>query len=222
MAGIYPNIGVLCSELFPTEIRATSSGIVRALSYIALMVNYKLYPMAMKSFGLHNVVYYYAGITAVFTIWVFLAIKNTDRLSLIEIQDMNKKTGVSGFINKNKDESEEKEEGIVGNGEEVRINVQNTSLRKRSVLQVTETEEKEERLRRISNAVEVKVDNDRIRKKSVFQNWKPFSNASESHMKTRRKEERLEANVNKVEGTLGRKRSVLKDWKTISNAIDVR
>ena len=85
---------VLCGELFPTEIRATSSGIVFAASYVALMGNYKLYPIAVDTFGFHYVMYFYSAVTAILTIWGLLTIKNTDRLSLTEIQDMHKRAAV--------------------------------------------------------------------------------------------------------------------------------
>ena len=85
---------MLCGELFPTEIRATSSGIVAATANVVVMGNYKLYPIAVETFGFHYVVYFYAGITATATLWGLLTIKDTDRLSLTEIQDMHKKTEV--------------------------------------------------------------------------------------------------------------------------------
>ena len=58
------------------------------------MGNYKLYPIAVETFGFHYVVYFYAAITLAFTIWGLLTIKDTDRLSLTEIQEMHKKTVV--------------------------------------------------------------------------------------------------------------------------------
>ena len=86
---------MLCGELFPTEIRATSSGIVMATSFVFLMGNYKLYPIAVETFGFHYVLYFYASITGIFTLWGLLTIKNTDQLSLTEIQDMHKETEVT-------------------------------------------------------------------------------------------------------------------------------
>ena len=93
--GLMPVLNVLNSELFPTEIRATSNGIGGATCYVILMGNYKLYPIAMETFGFHFVVYFYAAVTALFTIWGLLTIKNTDRLSLTEIQDMHMETAVA-------------------------------------------------------------------------------------------------------------------------------
>ena len=83
-------LNVLCGESFPTEIRATSNGIVYATSYVALMANYKLYPIAVATFSFHYVVYFYAAITAALTLWGLLTISDTDKLSLTEIQNMYK------------------------------------------------------------------------------------------------------------------------------------
>ena len=75
-----------------------------ATSYVVIMGNYKLYPIAVETFGFQFVVYFYASITATFTIWGLLTIKNTDRLSLTEIQDMHKKTEVTGITQSDKED----------------------------------------------------------------------------------------------------------------------
>ena len=106
-AGLFPIIMVLCGELFPTEIRATSTGIVFAASYVALMGNYKLYPIAVDAFGFHYVMYFYAAITAIMTVWGLLTIENTDRLSLTEIQEMQNTNEVSGIRNEESKETED-------------------------------------------------------------------------------------------------------------------
>ena len=77
-------------ELFPTEIRATACGSVMAMGKAAAVVNYKLFPMALASFGFHQVLYFYAFITAFMAAWGFFTIKDTDHLSLTQIQDMLK------------------------------------------------------------------------------------------------------------------------------------
>ena len=94
--GILPILGLLICELFPTEIRATASGLTRSIGYLAMMANLKLFPMAVNSLGFHYVVYFYAVITALLAAWGFLTIKNTDELNLVEIQKMRKKTEASG------------------------------------------------------------------------------------------------------------------------------
>ena len=80
-------------ELFPTEIRATAGSIVVAMGKLILVANYKLFPIAIASFGFHYVVYFFALMMAVMVTWGFLTIKDTDQLSLTEIQNMGKDTG---------------------------------------------------------------------------------------------------------------------------------
>ena len=98
MIGIHPILTLLRGELFPTEIRATASGIVMAASELVLMINLKLFPMAVAAFGFHYVVYFYAIITSLLAVWGFFTIKNTDQLSLTEIQDMHEKNEGSGQV----------------------------------------------------------------------------------------------------------------------------
>ena len=115
-----------------------------ATSYVVLMGNYKLYPMAVETFGFQFVVYFYASITATFTIWGLLTIKNTDRLSLTEIQDMHKETEVPEIRSKEGGVKEEEERGE-GNFNDIRVEIVDMNmnhkerndgkrLRKRSVL----------------------------------------------------------------------------------------
>ena len=107
---LYTTLGVLRGELFPTKIRATACGIVSAMSNLILVANNKFFPKAVASFGFHYVMYFYAVITAIMVAWGFLSIKDTDRLSLTEIQDMHKKTEVTGITQSNKEGKEERDE----------------------------------------------------------------------------------------------------------------
>ena len=77
-------------ELFPTDIRATAYGIVEAVGKLTLVANAKFFPIATASFGFHYVMYFFAIMMAIMVIWGFLTIKDTDRLSLTEIQDLGK------------------------------------------------------------------------------------------------------------------------------------
>ena len=88
--GIYPTITLLKGELFPTDIRATAYGIVEAVGKLTLVANAKFFPIATASFGFHYVMYFFAIMMAIMAIWGFLTIKDTDRLSLTEIQDLGK------------------------------------------------------------------------------------------------------------------------------------
>ena len=110
--GLIPTINVLCGELFPTKIRATANGIVMATTYIAFMVNLKIYPIAVAAFAFHYVMYFYAAMMAFMVVWGGLTIKYTDKLSLTEIQDMHKKTNVCGIATRNRDEPKGKEDEV--------------------------------------------------------------------------------------------------------------
>ena len=59
-----------------------------ALGKATLVANYKFFPMAIVSFGFHYVLYFFATMTAIMVTWGFMTIKDTDQLSLTEIQDM--------------------------------------------------------------------------------------------------------------------------------------
>ena len=63
-----------------------------AMGKVILAANQKLFPTAVASFGFHYVVYFYSLIMAIMVIWGYLTIKDTDGLSLTEIQDMDKDT----------------------------------------------------------------------------------------------------------------------------------
>ena len=108
--GLIPTLNVLCGELFPTKIRATSNGIVMATTYISFMVNLKIYPIAVAAFAFHYVMYFYAAMMAFMVVWGGITIKYTDKLSLTEIQDMHKKNDECGIPSRNRDEPQGKED----------------------------------------------------------------------------------------------------------------
>ena len=65
-------------------------GFVIAMGKVILVANEKFFPMAIASFGFHYVVYFYALVCAIMVVWGLLTIKDTDKLSLTEIQNMGK------------------------------------------------------------------------------------------------------------------------------------
>ena len=67
-----------------------------ALGKATLVANYKFFPIAVASFGFHYVFYFYAFVTALMAVWGFITIKDTDHLSLAEIQNMIKKNEAQG------------------------------------------------------------------------------------------------------------------------------
>ena len=109
------------------------------LTYLILHRNvylgFGLYFYLFNSYSFHWVMYFYAVTSAFMVIWGGLTIKDIDHLSLTEIQDLNKKAEVSGIIHINKDEAKEKEDVLEGNLKVIEVKVENSRVRKRSVLQ---------------------------------------------------------------------------------------
>ena len=58
---------------------------------MTIMVNQKLFPITLSTFGFYPIAYFYAVILAVLTLYGWLTIKDTDKLSLLEVQCMYKK-----------------------------------------------------------------------------------------------------------------------------------
>ena len=77
---------VLIGEIFPTDIRTVSIGIVRGLQYLALVLATKMFPILSEWLHLYGLNYYYAGIAFALTIWGMATIKDIDKLSLVEIE----------------------------------------------------------------------------------------------------------------------------------------
>ena len=79
-------IVVLLGELFPTDIRTVSIGIVRGLQYLVLAFATKMYPILLEFLHLYGLNYYYTAVGLLFTIWGMVIIKDIDQLSLVEIE----------------------------------------------------------------------------------------------------------------------------------------
>jgi MFS family permease len=86
--GLLPVIHILLGEIFPTDIRTTSIGIINALESIAFMVNIKLFPSFMANLGLPAIMYIYAGISLIMVAWGAVTIRKTDGLSLVETENI--------------------------------------------------------------------------------------------------------------------------------------
>ena len=82
-------MGIICvlyGELFPTDIRTVSIGIVHAIQYLVFAYATKMFPVLLQWFHFHGTNYYYAAIALVLTIWGALTIRDIDGLSLVEIE----------------------------------------------------------------------------------------------------------------------------------------
>ena len=82
--GIYDT---LLGEVFPTETRTASMGIVKAVEWSAFGVTTILFPYLMKWIHFYGLNYYYAFISLALVFWTS-TIKNTDGLSLVEIEQI--------------------------------------------------------------------------------------------------------------------------------------
>ena len=82
--GIYDT---LLGEVFPTETRTASMGIVKAVEWSAFGVTTILFPYLMECIHFYGLNYYYAFISLALVFWTS-TIKNTDGLSLVEIEQI--------------------------------------------------------------------------------------------------------------------------------------
>ena len=82
-------VGIICvlyGELFPTDIRTVSIGIVHAIQYLGFAYSTKMFPVLIQWFHFYGTNYYYAAFALALTIWGMLTIKDIDCLSLVEIE----------------------------------------------------------------------------------------------------------------------------------------
>ena len=79
---------ILIGELFPTDIRTVSMGVVRAMQYLALALSTKLFPVLSDLLYFHGLNYYYAAFALTLTIWGMATIKDIDQMSLVEIEQI--------------------------------------------------------------------------------------------------------------------------------------
>ena len=79
---------ILIGELFPTDIRTVSMGVVRGMQYLALALSTKLFPVLSELLYFHGLNYYYAAFALTLTIWGMATIKDIDQMSLVEIEQI--------------------------------------------------------------------------------------------------------------------------------------
>ena len=83
---IYGVILTLIGEIFPTDIRAVSIGVVRGLQYLALAFATEMFPILSEQLNFYGLNYYYAAFALLLTVWGMATIKDIDNLSLTEIE----------------------------------------------------------------------------------------------------------------------------------------
>ena len=91
---------VLLGELFPTDIRAISIGIVTGVEYLTFAFATGTFPVLLEWLHFYGLNFYYAAVCLLMTIWGMMTIKDTDHLSLVDIEliystNMKKSEGCS-------------------------------------------------------------------------------------------------------------------------------
>ena len=91
-----PVLHIIKGEIFPTEIRTVSVGIVMATNHIPLIINMLVFPMATSSGLFHIICYVYASFTLIMGVWAMITIKETDGMSLVEVEELYGKAHKNG------------------------------------------------------------------------------------------------------------------------------
>ena len=106
-------IVVLLGELFPTDIRTVSIGIVRGLQFSTLAFATKIFPFLSEWLHSYGQNYYYTAIALVLTIWGMATIKDIDQHSLVEIERI-----YDGRVEKSVDKDvEDRDYGSINKGQ---------------------------------------------------------------------------------------------------------
>ena len=93
--GLAPVLNILTAELFPTEIRSISVGIVKASSYVAAYANMTAYPFALSASAFPELMFGYGAMSIFMTVWAIITVQETDNMSLVEIQKLFSKDQVN-------------------------------------------------------------------------------------------------------------------------------
>ena len=92
--GLVPVLDILTAELFPTEIRSISVGIVKASSYVAAYANMTAYPFASNTNSFPKLMFGYGATSIFMAVWAIFTVQETDNMSLVEIQKLLSKVQV--------------------------------------------------------------------------------------------------------------------------------
>ena len=89
--GVLPTLNILLAELFPTDIRNISAGVVRAVAYLAAYCNMMAYPMISSANAFFELMLGYGTICAFMAMWAITTVKDVDNMSLVEIENSYRK-----------------------------------------------------------------------------------------------------------------------------------
>ena len=84
---IMPVLYTLLGELFPTDIRTLSVGIIQSLEFGSAATIVKLYPDMKHAMGMYGICYLYASIGFCNSVWGYWSIPDNRSKSLIEIEE---------------------------------------------------------------------------------------------------------------------------------------
>ena len=93
--GIISVQNILLSELFPTDIRNISVGVVGAVANIATYCSMMVYPIASGAGAFFELMLAYGAISTFMTVWAIFTVKDTDNMSLVEIENSFKESRAS-------------------------------------------------------------------------------------------------------------------------------
>ena len=83
-----PISSMLQNELYPTEIRTLASGITKACMSIVGVLGIIAFPPMKRVIGLHGILFFYASICMLSTIWGYIKIPETRGKSLTKVEEM--------------------------------------------------------------------------------------------------------------------------------------
>ena len=83
---LLPVLNILTGELFPTDIRNISVGIVKASIYVATYANMTFYPIVSSAGYFRELMLGYGVVSAFMAVWAIINMRKTDNMSLVEIE----------------------------------------------------------------------------------------------------------------------------------------
>ena len=89
--GILPVLHSLLSEVFPTEIRTLSIGLVQASNLVSGVICVKFFPEMKNLMGLYGLFFFYGASGVASCLWGLKTIPDNRGKSLIKVEEMYEK-----------------------------------------------------------------------------------------------------------------------------------
>ena len=100
--GVLPVMHTLAAELFPTEIRTQSIGVVESITLATGAIAIKLFPNLKDLFGIFGLCCMYSGFSVFLIFWGALTIPDNRGKSLVKVEEMYEKTNIRNHKSSNK------------------------------------------------------------------------------------------------------------------------